>query len=146
MPDYPGQTGAGTTLAYALKSAPTTFLPIGTIQDLDGPAVTVGEVENKKLSSTFKPYAATTPEGTASFTVQHLSYDAAVIALRGAVNTRPVPTFVWKVTYPDGGTDVFDGFPKGYSISGVENETIIVADIEIRILTSPFITPGTAPA
>lgn len=134
------QIGAGTTLAYRTKANVT--VPIGTIQDLDGPSVTVGEVETTRLSSTFKPYSPTIPEGEGSFTVQHNAGDPGVQALRAMVSAPPIPIVTWIVTYADGYVDEFPGFSKGYQIQSVENESVITATVPIR-MTGPVET--TAP-
>lgn len=143
MTTIPGQTGFGTTLGYSLTLVSPTYTLIGNIKDIDGPDTEVGKVERTTLASTVKPYNATLPENTATFTVYHITSDPAVVALRAAMASAPVPTLAWEVTYPDGGADTFQGFPTSYKVSGIENETMIVADIGIQINTPIASTAST---
>ena len=127
------QLGRGTTLAYSLTlGAGATFTPIGLLVSVDGPNTTVGEVETTVLASVIKPYLPTLPETEGTFNIQHNSANAGVIALRQMVKVAPVPIVQFQVTYPDNATDTFTGFAKGYSISGVENETVISAAVPFR--------------
>lgn len=138
IPIPAGQIGLGTTLGYAF-AADSTYASVGDIIDLDGPSITVGEVEAKKLSSTFKPFLPTIPEGEASFTIQHNSGNAQMQTLRNACKVAPVPFISFKVTYPDGGFDVFPGFLKGYKVAKVSTEELITAELMIRI-TGPVVS------
>jgi hypothetical protein len=137
MPEVP-QLGRGATLAYKTTSGGT-FNTIGNVVSVEGPNITVGEVEATILTSTFKPYLPTLPEGEVTLNVRHIGFDPAVQALRAMVATAPVPVLYWMLTYEDTSTDAFQGFPKGYSISGIENETIVDASIPIRLTTA--VTP-----
>lgn len=133
----PAEIGLGTTLSYqpiVNGTATGTVTTIGTVQDLDGPSLTWGEVEAPRLNSSFKPYRPTMLEGECSFTVQHIGADPGVQALRTMLNgpTAP-PVVLWTVTYPDGYTDKFPGFGKEYQVQGVEAESIITATVSIRM-------------
>jgi hypothetical protein len=134
------QTGRGTTLGVKIPPA-ATFATIGLCMSVE-PSVDVGEVEATILSSTWKPYLSTIGEGECTFTLRHATGDAQVVALL-AMLTPPVPTVHWLVTFQDGGSAAFDGFIKGYKITGVENESIVDAEVPIRITALPVFVAGT---
>jgi hypothetical protein len=134
------QTGRGTTLGVKVPPA-STFATVGLCMSVE-PAFDIGEVEATILSSTWKPFLATIGEGEATFNLRHATNDPQVIVLQGML-TPPVPTVHWIITFQDGGTLAFDGFIKGYKITGVENESIVDAEVPIRITTQPVFVAGT---
>ena len=139
-------TGQGTTLSLTPKvsSGTPTAIAVLKLVSMDGPNVTRGEVEATVLSSTFKPYKPTLPEGEGSWTVQYNSLDPACTALAAAATASPAPFYTAVITYQDGGTETFDCFPKGFSITGVENESIVNATVPFRMVSAPVFAGGTA--
>ncbi len=128
---------------YAIKATgDSAFVNIGNITNIDGPNITVGEVETTDLTSTFKPYQPTIKEGELSFDLQHSYGDAGVTKIKTLL-TVPIPTVHHQITYSDGYIDTWDGFFKAYSITGIENETIIMANVSVRMVTD---VTSTAPA
>jgi hypothetical protein len=137
----PGQTGRGATVEYSTNLTTPAYAFLATLISVDGPGVTVGEVEDVLLASTFKPYLSTIPEGESSLTVRHNNGDAGIVAFRGFVAEAPVPTLAFRLTYQDGEVDLFQAFPKGYKVTGIENETRVTASIDLRIVT-PIASSG----
>ena len=143
-------TGRGTTLSFIIGGtgttpAPGTYIFVNLIS-IDGPNITVGEVDATVLSSVFKPYIPTLPEGECTFTCQFITGDPALKAVRQMLAAAPmVPTVSWVVTYPlergqlTAATDTFPGFIKGFPVTGNENETIPTVAIPIR-LTGPVVS------
>jgi len=137
-------SGRGTTLSFVLPATSTTTTAttyiLNNITNVDGPNVTIGEVETTVLSSTFKPYVPTLPEGEMTVTAQFITGDPALQAIRQMVASGvSVPTVPWTITYPlepgltVAATDTFPGFVKGFPITGHENETVPTVAISIRI-------------
>lgn len=133
--------GAGDLFAIKVIGVDMSFVNVGTIKSIDGPNITVGEVDATILSSTFKPYLPTLPEGEGTFNIQHMNTDTVCTKLQ-SLTTVPVPTVTAKITWNDGYATTFNFFSKGYSISGVENEDIVMAAIPFRMLTAPVTASG----
>jgi hypothetical protein len=139
-----GNTGRGSTVAYSLTlTGSIVYTPLATVISVDGPGITVGEVDDTLLSSTFKPYVSTLPEGEGSLTVRHNSSDVGIIEFRSLVKAAPVPVLAWEITYQDGAIDTFLAFPKGYKVTGVQNETRVTATIDLRLTTAITSVAGT---
>jgi hypothetical protein len=132
--------GNGSTLGYRVASTGS-YTVIGQLVDLDH-GVTIGEVEANTLSSTVDQYLPTLPSVEASFDIQFVPQDPAVIEFKTLL-VYPVPNLYWEITYPDTSTEAFTGFPKGFAVSGVENSQIMMANIPIRGLTVPVLSPAT---
>jgi hypothetical protein len=133
------QLGQLTTLSYALITigsggTPTigTAATIGVLVSIDGPTSSVDEVETPLLSSVTKLFAAGLPDTELTFNIRHNNTNTAVQALRTAVKQYPVPSYQWVVGYPDGTSDTFSGFPKGYTVSGIEGTNPQMAAIPVR--------------
>lgn len=138
----PGQTGRGDTVEYSLTLSGTiAYLPLASLISVDGPGITVGKVEGTLLSSTFKPYINTLPEGEVTLTLQHDGIDAGVTALRGIVKNAPVVAIAIQITYQDGYIDTFIALPGGYQIQGIENETRVTATLPLTLITPITTTP-----
>jgi hypothetical protein len=128
------QTGRGTTLSYSPTSGGTlTLLALVTKVE---PSVTIGKVETTVLSSTFKPQIPTLAEGDATFTIKYASSDPGAILLRGML-TPPTPIGSWVITFQDLGTCTFPGFITGFKVTGVENESVVEAEVPITITGQP---------
>lgn len=130
------QLGRGTTVSYRTTVGTGTYTAIGTLVSVDGPGLTVGEVETPLLANTFKQYMPTLPEAELTLNVRLNNADAVNIAIRAAVKQAPVPIWDWKIVYPDTYIDTFSGFCKSFTVSGGENETVLMAAIAIRATTA----------
>jgi hypothetical protein len=139
-----GQTGRGDTIGYSLTLTGTiTYLPIATVISIDGPGITVGKVEGTLLSSTFKPYINTLPEGEVSLTIEFDNADPAVIAFRALIKNAPVPELAFQLIYQDLYIDTFLALPGGFQVQGIENETRVTATLPLTLNTPPATTaPG----
>jgi hypothetical protein len=109
-----------------------TAVPVGVLVSVDGPGTTVDEVETPLLSSVTKLFAAGLPETEVTFNIRHNGLNASVVLIRAAVKVYPVPNFQWVIGYPDGTADSFTGFPKGYTVSGIEGANPVMAAIPVR--------------
>jgi hypothetical protein len=124
------QLGRTTTISWtATGGSLVAFLSLVSVTP---PGNSVGEAETTLLASLFKPFLPTIPEAEGSFKVQHWDGNAGCVAMQAAVATAPVPTGVFLITFPSGGTISCPGFPKGYAIGETTNEEIITADIAFR--------------
>lgn len=133
------QVGRGTTITWTPGGgSAVSFLSLVSVTPM---APTVGEVEATLLSSTFKPYLPTIPEGEGSFKVQHWDGDAGCEALMSATRQAPVPTGVFLITFPSAATLSFPGFPKKYAIAETANEELITADVDFRATGPATYTP-----
>lgn len=142
MPPTSTQTtlGKGAILAYSQEAgSATTYINLTKVVSIN-PTLSVGEVEDVTLDSTFESYLPTIPAGECTFTIRHRPGDAGVAAI-AALSLAPA-VIHWKIIYPDGSGMTFDGFVKGYSKT-FENKTIVDAEVPMRITTLPIATSGT---
>lgn len=124
------QVGRGTTIGWTpTGGSATAFL---SMVNVTPPGASVGETENVLMSSTFKPFVPTIPEGEGSFKVQHWDNDPGCVAMQTACAVAPVPMGVFLITLPSGATLSFPGFPKGYKVDEISNEEIITAEVDYR--------------
>lgn len=146
-PTLYSQLGCQVLLTFAPVTSTGAGTPIATVGlvSIDGPTFSRGEVETTVLSTTgVKPYKPTLAEGEGTFTLRHMSVDPATQALQAAATAYPCPLYAFTFTFEDGQTCVCNGFTKGYNISGIENETVINAEVPFRIISTPVWTAGTA--
>lgn len=135
------QLGYGTTVGYRVAGSTTAYLPLATLVNVEGPGNTVGEVETTRISDVVKKYKPTRPDREVTLNLQHVSTDKGCQDMQAATAKAPVPSFDFLVTYPDGETDQFIGFPKGYTKSGVEGEAVIMAAVPLRVNSLITTTP-----
>lgn len=134
MPIENPQLGRGATLGFSIGLA--TIATILNVKSVDGPSLSVGEVETTTLASTFKPYLPTLPEGEVTFNINYIGMDPSVQALKSMLAVAPVPLANWLLTYEDAGTDAWKGFVKSFAVTGIENETVVSAAVSIRMTTA----------
>lgn len=143
MTYIPGsQLGRGATLTITPLTTGATAIATLSLVSITPPAPTVGEVENTLLSTTFKPYLATLPEGEGSFKLQHWDGDPGCVALQTAVAVAPIPSFNFLLTLMSGATLAWTGYPKKYAIDEIENEGIVMAEVDYRQNTVAIYTPA----
>jgi hypothetical protein len=132
--------GAGTKMSYAVSgNSPYTYTDLSKVVSIT-PNNTIGEVEDVVLESDWGDYQGTIPEGECSMTLRFRSGDAGVKLIQAWALT---PTTVhWKITYPDGSYEIFDGFVKSQSKT-FENKTLIDLEVSIRVKTKPVYTEYT---
>ena len=109
----------------------------GTIVDclaeIGGPESSIAEVERTKLGSTHKSYRPSkiAEAGTISF---KLYYDPSIgthTTIRGYADESEI--VAWAIEYSDGTTHAFNGFVTSANITGGEQETEIMLEVELRI-------------
>ena len=140
-----GQIGLGIRLGYQPVASPanTAFTNLGTVMKITPGGITVGEVESTVLSSTFKTYIPTIPEGEAGFQVRLDKGDTSIInTFRSAIANYPVPTYTWQVLYQDGSSDTFEAFPKSFKPDDYEPEGLMMASIDLRLNSAPVFHPA----
>lgn len=137
--DPQSQLGRGATISWTPTAG--TLTAFASLLSITPPATSVGEVENLLLSSTFKGYLPTVPEGEGSFKVQHWDGDPGCVAMQAACHATPTPLGVFLITFPSGATLSVPGFPKKYAIGETSNEGIIEADVEYRQTAVATYTP-----
>lgn len=141
------QIGLGIALKYrpAGSTSGTAFTALGTVMKITPGGVTVGEVESTLLSSTWKTYVPTIPEGEAGSMVRIDKGDTSIIStFRTAISTYPVPTYTFQTLYQDGSYDLFDGFCKSYKPDDYEPEGLMGAQIDLRLNSAPVYYPPPA--
>lgn len=125
--------GRGTTLGYSTTTPAGTYTPLTNVKSVS-PNITLGEVENVVLSSTFKSYLSTLPEAECDLTIQHIPGDAGFIELMTLVTSGAIVH--WQIKTTDLSTVTFDGFLKGYNPT-FENEAIVEGDLSMRLTSMP---------
>lgn len=129
--------GAGTILAYSEgTSGPFTYTPLTKVISVN-PNTTVGEVEDTVLSTTWGDYLPTIPEGECGFVLRFRPGDAGVKKIQEWTLTPEIVH--WKLTYPDGSFETFDGFVKTGNKS-FENKVIVDLEVGMRVTGPPVYT------
>lgn len=122
-----------------LKNGSTT---IGQVVSISGPSWSVGTIETTLLASTNKTYLQGLPDGgEVSAVIQYDPADSSQQILTGLMATPAVST--WSITFTDAGAAVyaFSGILTGFEIGGMEQESIVTANISIKLTGAITITP-----
>ena len=143
------QVGYGTTVAYRVRNTttPTLFLPLGTLVSVDGTNRTRGKVDITRLSDKIKRSANLRLEQELTLNIQHCGSDKGCQDFQTFASAEPCPTLDIQVVYPDGEGHTFYGLVNGYSISGVDGDSVMMAAIPFTINSLITVTPpnGTLP-
>lgn len=124
--------GELTKLFY--RNVPAAEVLVGEIQEISGPESSVAEVETTPLGATYKRFrpSKVVESGTVNFKVFYDPNNPTHSAIRALATTTPAVR-VWAVEYSDTTRDTFDGFVTSCNISGGEQESEVMMEIEIRI-------------
>lgn len=129
MAVYPGE---GTTLSYS--SDGTSYTPIAQVVSINGPSWAVAEVETTHLTSTDKEFRPSEiPEsGTLDFSIE---YDADSTTHSAMTTLMATPaTRYWQIGLNDTSSTTWSGqgFLTGFSLTGMEVEGNLMADVSLR--------------
>lgn len=132
------QVGYGADVTYRLKpvgnAAAGTYDEVTTLVSVEGPNPTRDTVDVTRLKDQKKRNAPLRPNAEEiGLNIQHVGTDAACQLFKAHGQLQRPPSIDWLLTYPDGETDQFYGFVKGYETSGIEGDTVIMAKVTISV-------------
>lgn len=113
------------------------------VSELSGPQSSVAEVENTPLGATHKRFrpSKVSEAGTISVRLFWEPTDATHVTIRDYADVPE--TVAWTVEYSDGTEHAFNAFVTSANITGGEQETDIMCEVELRIDGGVTETVGT---
>lgn len=112
------------------------------LSEIGGPESSVAEVERTPLGETHKRFrpSAITEAGTISFKLFWDPSEAQHLTIRGYGNVSAI--VAWEIEYSDGTTHGFNGFVTSANVTGGEQESEIMLEVELRIDGAVTETPA----
>lgn len=133
--------GLGTLLKATFGSPSPALATIAQRVTIDGPEMSVGTAETTNLDSTWKTFRPTIPDaGTISGTLQYDPKDASHAFLFTLIDT-PVANAM-NLVFRDGSIAAFSGILTKLKPTGMEVESNVEAEFEIKVSGPITITPG----
>ncbi len=134
--------GQGTILKMTISS---TLTAIAQVKEIDGPEVTVPDIDKTNLADVFRRKRAGLPDpGKLTATIQYDPADSTHQAMTTLINTWPQVSVNWTVTYnTQSGTahDSFTAFLSKFHKKGMNQDDNLEADIELTLDGLPVATP-----
>ncbi len=134
--------GQGTILKMTISS---TLTAIFQCKEIDGPDVTVPDIDKTNLADVFRRKRAGLPDpGKMTFTIQFDPADATHVALLAAVLPWPQASVAWTLTFnTQSGTAhaAFNAFISKWHMQGMNQEDNLEAELELTLDTLPVFTP-----
>lgn len=110
------------------------LMAVGELQEVGGPESSVAEVETTPLGASHKRFrpSKVVESGTVSFKVFYDPTNPTHETIRN-YGIAASEIVAWELLYSDGSADLFNGFVTSASVSGTEQESEVMLEIEVRI-------------
>lgn len=122
----------GTLLQHGVAGTPVTYTTIANRVSIDGPEITIEEIDATDLDSEVMETEPGLPDpGSISMTINYRPTDATHQLLYDLAFTPTVE--LWQLVFKDGTKYPFSGWLSKFSPGGAEVNGKITAEIEIRV-------------